>query len=322
MAPVGDGGRSPSDGIPDGDPDICLTNTERTDFLNAVARAYRTEAAASMVLNQIGYPLAYSPVIQGINPEQWWTQVFIEFDNGIILVPFRTLLYNSSERYPANAVFQRLAARHLTSELNSTTGETNENGRTAASENVTASTQDGGRAQATEGSTAQSAEAEEGPAQSCHVIVRASSEPERRKAAEILASLGLGPHEFWSTAHAVSYRVNDEDTGRVRERLEETDLGWTVVPAGEPDVPVDQPGHTVRSVGELRIDLTELVGQRDRVAGAEEFKELLRRGQRLALELRREHPDARDLLAGVQQHQRETLTIFRERFAEEGLVDV
>ncbi len=92
--------------------------------------------------------------------------------------------------------------------------------------------------------------------------------------------------------------------------------------AADAGVPVDQPGHTVRSLGELRIDLTELVGQRERVAGAEEFKELLRRGQRLALELRREHPDARDLLAGVQQHQRETLTIFRERFAEEGLVDV
>ncbi|KLL11164.1 AAA family ATPase [Protofrankia coriariae] len=87
-------------------------------------------------------------------------------------------------------------------------------------------------------------------------------------------------------------------------------------------VPVDRPGRTVRSFGELRIDLAELAGQRARVAGAEEFRELLRRGQRLVLELRRDHPDARDLLADVQRHQRETIAIYRERFAEEELVDV
>ncbi|WP_239382542.1 AAA family ATPase [Frankia sp. CIT1] len=92
--------------------------------------------------------------------------------------------------------------------------------------------------------------------------------------------------------------------------------------AADAGVPVDQPGHTVRSVGELRLDLTELVGQRARVARAEEFRELLRRGHRLALELRRDHPDARDLLADVQRQQRETIIVYRERFTEEELIDV
>uniref|UniRef100_UPI0020255D4D AAA family ATPase n=1 Tax=Frankia sp. CiP1_Cm_nod1 TaxID=2897160 RepID=UPI0020255D4D len=87
-------------------------------------------------------------------------------------------------------------------------------------------------------------------------------------------------------------------------------------------VPVDQPGRTVRSLGELRIDLAELAGRREEASRAEEFRELLRRGQRLVLELRRDHPDARDLLTDVQRHQRETITIYRERFAEEELVDV
>ncbi len=170
------------------------------------------------MLNQIDFPLAYRPVLQGSNPEQWWSQIFSDLNAGTIAgAPYRRLLRTARRRFPGNAVFQRLAAAYLDNQHGDAGNPDNE-ASAAATENGV-----------------ESAEAEEGPAQSCHVIVRASSEPERRKAAEILASLRLGPHEFWSTAHAVSYRVNDEDTGRVRERLEETDLGWTVVPAGEPD---------------------------------------------------------------------------------------
>ncbi len=218
MAPVGDGGRSPSDGIPDDGPDIRLSRDDRADFRDELATVYTTEAAASTVLNQIDFPLAYRPVLQGSNPEQWWSEIFHEFNAGTLAgAPYRRLLRTARRRFPGNAVFQRLAAAYLDNQ-HVDAGDRDNEASVSATENG-----------------AEPAEAEVGPAQSCHVIVRASSEPERRKAAEILASLGLGPHEFWSTAHAVSYRVNDENTGRVRERLEETDLGWTVVPAGEPD---------------------------------------------------------------------------------------
>ncbi|WP_250286732.1 effector-associated domain EAD1-containing protein, partial [Frankia sp. CiP1_Cm_nod2] len=229
MAPVADGdvGAAADDG-----PDIRLSRDDRIDFLNALARAYRTDGAVSTVFTQIGYPLAYSPVIQGSNPEQWWTQVFIEFDNGIIVAPFRTLLYSSSRRYPGNEVFQRLAARHL-AEAAPDAVAADRVGMPVGPNPVRETPAEGeaGRPAGVEEEPA----AEEGPAQSCHVIVRASSEPERRHAQETLARLGLEPHEFWSTSHAVSYRVSSTDTAAVRERLDGTDLGWTLVPPGEPD---------------------------------------------------------------------------------------
>lgn len=86
-------------------------------------------------------------------------------------------------------------------------------------------------------------------------------------------------------------------------------------------VPVERTGRP-RDPTELRLDLHELVGLRDRVSSAEEFRELLRRGQRLALEARRDHPGAGDLLGETQRAQRETIITFRERFGAEGMVDV
>ncbi len=218
MAPVGDGGRSPSDGIPDGDPDIRLSRDDRDDFRDELATVYTTEAAASTVLNQIDFPLAYRPALQGSNPEQWWSQIFSDLNAGIMAGgPYRRLLRTARRRFPGNAVFQRLATVYLDNQ------------------HVDAGNLDDGTSVSATENGLEPAEVEVGSAQSCHVIVRAGSEPERRHAWEILANLGLEPHEFWSTTDTVSYRVNDENTERVRERLEETDLGWTVVPAGEPD---------------------------------------------------------------------------------------
>ncbi|WP_239405964.1 toll/interleukin-1 receptor domain-containing protein [Frankia sp. Cj3] len=191
MAPVGGSGDAggPSDDGRSGDgPDIRLSRDDRDDFREELAAAYRTESAAAIVLNQIDFPLAYRPVLQGSNPEQWWSQIFFELDAGTIGgAPYRRLLRTAGRRFPGNAVFQRLVAVYLDNRQN------------------------------------------------CHVIVWVSSELERRHAYEALANLGLEPHEFWFTTHAVSYRVNDANIERVREQLEGTDFGWTVVPAGEPD---------------------------------------------------------------------------------------
>jgi TIR domain/Effector-associated domain 1 len=92
--------------------DITLDRQERLDLLDAVANAYRGEAAATIVLNQIGFPRARRPSWQGLNPEQWWGMVFEEFDNGIIPAPYRRLLAAAARRFPGNQFFQRLASRH------------------------------------------------------------------------------------------------------------------------------------------------------------------------------------------------------------------
>ena len=51
----------------------------------------------------------------------------------------------------------------------------------------------------------------------------------------MLSELGLEPQEQWSTAYAVSFRVNSDSTDDIRSELEQTDLGWTMVPPGQRD---------------------------------------------------------------------------------------
>lgn len=69
----------------------------------------------------------------------------------------------------------------------------------------------------------------------CHIIVRASNEDERAAAERMLRDLGFAPTNVWATEHAASYAVSSSDAASVRARLARTDLGWTVVPPGQPD---------------------------------------------------------------------------------------
>ncbi|WP_239382141.1 effector-associated domain EAD1-containing protein [Frankia sp. CIT1] len=70
---------------PVGDADIRLSRDDRDDFREELAAVYRTESAAALVLSQIDFPLAYRPVLQGGNPEQWWSQIFFELDAGTVV---------------------------------------------------------------------------------------------------------------------------------------------------------------------------------------------------------------------------------------------
>ena len=78
-------------------------------------------------------------------------------------------------------------------------------------------------------------ESEPGTATTCHIIVRADDGDERQQAGQTIAALGLSPHEVWSTEHATSFEVNTSDTALVRQLMTSTNLGWTLVPPGQPD---------------------------------------------------------------------------------------
>jgi hypothetical protein len=69
----------------------------------------------------------------------------------------------------------------------------------------------------------------------------------------------------------------------------------------------------------LEIDLHDITVARGRVSTEPEFRELMRRTQRLGAELRRDHPGEREALERVQREQRETVVMYRERFPEKGL---
>jgi MoxR-like ATPase len=84
-------------------------------------------------------------------------------------------------------------------------------------------------------------------------------------------------------------------------------------------VPVDQPGSRIREVREIQLDLHELAVRRGQVGSAVELRNLMHRIQRLAAELRRDHPGQDEAMRQVREAQRETVTLFRERHPAEGL---
>jgi len=80
-------------------------------------------------------------------------------------------------------------------------------------------------------------------------------------------------------------------------------------------VPVEEPGERVRELHEITdIDLATIRTRVGQIATEAEFRKLARDTQRLAAELRRDHPTAGEALTRVQAEQREILTVLRERF--------
>lgn len=80
-------------------------------------------------------------------------------------------------------------------------------------------------------------------------------------------------------------------------------------------VPVEEPGERIRDLHEIvDVDLMTIKVRVGQVASEAELRKLARDTQRLAAELRRDHPAASAELARVQAQQREILTVLRERF--------
>lgn len=116
-----------------------------------------------------------------------------------------------------------------------------------------------------------------------------------------------------------------------RARAEPSDLAsliylWTS-PDDEPairrivadhDVPVEDRSHVVRDPTEIMYDLAQLRRQQGNIRSGEEFREVLRRLQRVLNETRRDHPGSQQLLADLQQFRDELLRAYRERYGEEG----
>jgi MoxR-like ATPase len=80
-------------------------------------------------------------------------------------------------------------------------------------------------------------------------------------------------------------------------------------------VPVDTPGQRSREVHDIMdVDLATVKARAARVTTEAELRKLARDTQRLAAELRRDHPSESGALTQVQAVQREVLTVLRERF--------
>jgi MoxR-like ATPase len=87
---------------------------------------------------------------------------------------------------------------------------------------------------------------------------------------------------------------------------------------GAHGVAVEDRVHRLRDQAEIRLDLMDLRG-RGQAASKEENRELIRRLDRLDKELRRDHPQATELLAEVKRTQRDAILAFAERFEEDAM---
>jgi MoxR-like ATPase len=84
------------------------------------------------------------------------------------------------------------------------------------------------------------------------------------------------------------------------------------------DVPVEEHAHVVKDPAEIAYDLAQLRRQQSSIRTGEEFREVLRRIQRVLNETRRDHPGNQQLLADVQRLRDELLRAYRERYGDEG----
>jgi hypothetical protein len=100
------------------------------------------------------------------------------------------------------------------------------------------------------------------------LVVRASTEDERQRAAAVLSERGLEPVEQFSTAHVISFQVRSSTRDEVARLLDGTGLGWTLAPSGTPDyllaaLRIEGPdGRTYQLTNVLvAISLRELLAQ-------------------------------------------------------------
>jgi hypothetical protein len=203
----------PGDGHDEPVGDIELTEDDRFELVDGISEAFGERAAADRLLMMIRFPRANWPNFER-DMTQGWNQVFTDLDNGILPRPYRTILLAALRVYAGQPRLRSLAERH---------GLVPPGRPQAVPEPVRPASPE----QAPQDATP--------PPESCHVIIRANNEDERQHAVRRLRELELEPAEVWSTGTAVSYRLTVGDPGAVRARLEQTDLGWTVVAPGEPD---------------------------------------------------------------------------------------
>lgn len=230
---------------------------------DTIANVFDHEVAAGNVLERIGFPRDQRPTWSG-NSGVVWAQVFIALDKGVIQFPHRELLGAALTVYPFNPTFRELGERYGVTAANAPLPAAETTAEAAADEPASdgSSTEEaagerarpraqraGGAQRAPRRTAAEETEATEAATEAagevagaaaddyrtCHVIVRAGSEEERKAAAQVLAELDLHPRDVWATAHATSFRVSSADASKVRGLLDPTGMSWVVVPAGAND---------------------------------------------------------------------------------------
>ena len=218
-------------------PDIAMTQEDLYRLQDVLASIYRNDKEAAGILDRIGFPRGRRPNFVGAKPDDTWAEIFVDLANGVVDSPYRQLLTLAVSVYRANPTLRQLAQRYgilpPVAAAAPAPAAVSPAGPSAAGPPPSAPAPRAVPEPAAAGAATEAAAPQE--ERTCHVIVRADSEDDRRAAAIALTALGLRPRELWSTAHAVSFRVDSDQPDVVRDGLRQTLLGWTVVAPGQPD---------------------------------------------------------------------------------------
>jgi len=192
--------------------DLPLTMDSVNALQDELLRIFSTNERARAFLRYAGFP-------PGLIPEwhsgyDFWGTVFFELTNGAMEMPYRRLITVALRQYGSNEVLQSLLW----------TGQAPAPAGTAAA--ATAESRPAAPVQAPPA-------VQTSPA--VHLVVRISSEEERAEMEAWLGAQQFAPQQEWVSATAVSFRLNTTDENAVAERMRGLDVGWTVVPPGEPD---------------------------------------------------------------------------------------
>jgi len=180
--------------------DLQLSPGDVDLLLDEVSRIFSTEDRAGAFLRTVRFPGRLVP--SWTDALGFWTTIFTALDSGAMEEPYRRLIVGALRVYSANQVLIDLQDRYAEDQV----------------------------------APEQEAESPAEPEPACHVVLRVTSEEERGTAEAWLADLGFDPREEWVSATAVSFRLNEADSTVVTEQLRALpDIGWTVVPPGQPD---------------------------------------------------------------------------------------
>lgn len=197
-------------GEPAGSRDIQITFEDRDLLQDQFASLFDANDRAVAFLRQVRFPTRLIPT--WTDAFQFWNTIFVELERGAMPTPFRRLLSAALRLYGSNDTLNGIARAYGIP----TAGEATEPGPAP--------------------DTGQDQQPEESDDAAYHLIVRITSEAERAEVEGWLREHGMDPQPMWYTLTAVSYRLNEREISPIHTLLRtRSDLGWTLVPPGDPD---------------------------------------------------------------------------------------
>jgi Effector-associated domain 1/Ubiquitin-conjugating enzyme len=191
------------------EPDLPLGEGDIDRLMDELSRIFTTEARATAFLRSVRFP---GRLIPGwTDAYDFWSRIFEDLSRGAMQAPYRRLIAAALRVYGGNMVLEDLQRGHQVPDAPDAPHAPDQSQETPA-------------------------DPPPAPPETCHIVIRVNSDEERADSATWLARQNLEPVQEWSSLTAVSFRLSQTDPDVVAATMRaRPDIGWTVVPPGQPD---------------------------------------------------------------------------------------